>query len=170
MSKTHQEKKRNTYPIYMSTMRRIRKTSSKIISNQPIIQDNPPNNNLQYQMQSNEQIHYLIENRENIDNVQSSSDESSSDNNEPESEHKLLNFKDDFIETAFSTSMNATQITTLFNRQSIVQPMPLSSRTLLKTPRNIKIRQVSNVDYYNFGVENQIIQKLTTNYDDFIND
>ena len=62
-------------------------------------------------MPTNEQIHYLIEDRANIDNVQSSSDDSSSDNNEPESEHKLLNFKGDFIETAFSTSMNATQIT-----------------------------------------------------------
>ena len=48
--------------------------------------------------------------------------------------------------------------------------MPLSSRTLLKTPRYTKISQVSNVDYYNFGVENQIILNLITNYDDFIND
>ena len=68
-----------------------------------------------------------------------------------------MNFKDDFIETTFSTSMNATQITAMlqfFNRHNIGQPMPLSSRTLLKTPRYVKIRQVSNVEYYNFGVEN----------------
>ena len=57
-----------------------------------------------------------------------------------------------------------------FKRHNIGQPMPLSSRTLLKTPRDIKIRQVSNVDYYNFGVGYQIIQNLITNYDDFIND
>ena len=55
-----------------------------------------------------------------------------------------------------------------FTRHNIGQP--LSSRTLLKTPKDIKISQVLNVDYYNFGVENQIIQNLTTNYDDFIND
>ena len=173
MSKTHEEKKQNNHRIYMSTMRKIRKTSSVIISNQHILQDKPINNNLQSKMQSNEQIHYLNEDREYIDNIQSSSDDSSSDNNEPESEPKLLNFKDDFIETAFSTSMNATQITAMlqfFNRHNIGQPMPLSSRTLLKTPRYLKIRQVSNVEYYNFGVENQIIQNLTTNYDDFIND
>ena len=69
-------------------------------------------------MQSNQQMHCLIEDGVNIVNEQSSSDENSSDNHEPESEHKLLNFKDDFIETAFSTSMNATQITTMLQAPS----------------------------------------------------
>ena len=64
MSKIHEEKKRNNHRIYMSTMRKIRKTSSVIISNQHILQDKPINNNLQSQMQSNEQIHYLNEDRE----------------------------------------------------------------------------------------------------------
>ena len=95
MSKTHEEKKRNNHRIYMSTMRKIRKTSSVSISNQHILQDKPINNNLQSQVQSSEQIHYLNEDRENIDDIQSSSDDSSSDNNEPESELKLLNFKND---------------------------------------------------------------------------
>ena len=82
-------------------------------------------------------------------------------------------FKDEFKKSAMKTSMNATQINAmlkLFKRFDIGVDLPLSSRTLLNTPRNIVIQNISDVDYYNFGVENQIIQNLKTNYQDFDKD
>ena len=45
--------------------------------------------------------------------------------------------------------------------------MPISSRTLLKTPRDIQTTIVSGMEYYNFGVKNQLIANLETNYSDF---
>ena len=102
--------------------------------------------------------------------------ETESDYERPENyedqDHGLI-FKDEFKKTAMETSMNATQITAmlkLFKKFNIGYDLPSSSRTLLNTPRNIIISKISDVDYYNFGVEKQIIQNLKTYYKDFDND
>ena len=82
----------------------------------------------------------------------------------------LKDFISDFIQTVLETAMNSKQITEmlkLFNRHKIGLNMPLSSRTLLKTPRNTIIRQVSGMDYYNFETENQILQNLNTYYPNY---
>ena len=87
-------------------------------------------------------------------------------------DHEFI-FKDEFKKVVMQTSMNAIQIIAmlkLFKIFDIGVDLPFSSRTLLNTSRNIVIKNISDVDYYNFGVENKIIQNFKTNYQDFDKD
>ena len=108
-----------------------------------------------------------------IDNIinESDQDDSSEDETRENNDSQLgITFKDHLITMAIDKSLNGTQITALlklFRKHNIGGKLPLSSRTLLSTPRNIETRIISNMDYYYFGVKKQIVYNLETNYPNF---
>ena len=93
-------------------------------------------------------------------------------NTEPlnNSDDSSLTFDIDFKETVIKCNMPAHQITEmlkLFKRHNICLNLPSCARTLLQTPRNILISHISGMQYYYFGVEDQIRLNIHTNYKEF---
>ena len=80
-----------------------------------------------------------------------------------------LQFEADFKECCYKGNMNAKQITLLLNlfRKHNIGNLPLSSRTLMNTPRNIKIKIKSSMHYYHFGLESSLIKNIEINYPNF---
>ena len=61
--------------------------------------------------------------------------------------------------------MNEVKATTVDDllkrlRKTVNPNLPAYSRTLLKTPRNIDLLRVSNMDYFHFGLELMILDTL----------
>ena len=88
------------------------------------------------------------------------------------SDNVICDFNEDFKLATLKCNMNSSQIDEmlkLFNKHKIGS-LPLSSRTMLKTPRNINIKQISNMYYYHFNIRNCIINNLSVNYPHFNGD
>ena len=77
-----------------------------------------------------------------------------------------LQFEADFKECCYEGNMNAKQITLLLIKHNNGN-LPLSSRTLINTPRNIKIKIKSLMHYYNFGLELSLNRNIEPNYPNF---
>ena len=80
-----------------------------------------------------------------------------SDNNDKQSE--LIGTLREWVNL---NEVKATTVDDLLKRlRRTVKPnLPASSRTLLKTPRNIDLLIVSNMDYFHFGLELMILDAL----------
>lgn len=78
------------------------------------------------------------------------------DNTEPSKSHKLN--KDDLQDWAISHNITHVALNSLLRilRQSGHQDLPCDARTILKTPREIKIDQLDNGRYWHTGLTNSL--------------